>query len=341
MPDTDHFQGMQDYVIRPAALDDLQAAVEFLNLYSLSTIGLRRHNLETLRREWTIPGFDLENSTRVVLSPEGEWIGYIEVWDADDPPVRVHVWGCVHPEHQRRGIGTQLQAWAEARARQALTRLPDDVRATIRMTSLSTNKAASHLFKKSGAKLVRRYWDMQIDLTGPLADPIFPDDLRLITFDEFNDLEAVYRADDEAFQDHWGYVEEPFEVAFPKWKHWMIAPDVFDPSLWFLVMDGEELAGLALSKESSPEDPDMGWVRVLAVRRPWRKRGLGLALLLHSFDELKRRGKVRAGLGVDSGSLTGATRLYEKAGMHVHRVYDSHEIEMRPGRELARTSIDE
>ncbi len=341
MSDTDHFQGMQDYVIRPATIEDLPAAVEFFNLYSLSTIGVEEHTLDSQRREWTLPGFDIESSTRVVHSPEGKWIGYVEVWDTQEPPVRVHVWGCVHPEFQHKGIGTRLQSWAEDRSRRALTHLPDDVRATIRMTTVGTNQSAIHLFKKRGATLVRRYWDMQIDLETALDEPRWPGGLRIVTFDDFQDLEAVYRADDEAFQDHWGYVEEPFEVAYPKWKHWMTDPAVFDPTLWFLAMDGEELAGMSLCKQSSPDDPDMGWVRALSVRRPWRERGLGLALLLHSFAEFKRLGKKRAGLGVDSGSLTGATRLYEKAGMHVHRVYDSFEIEMRPGRELARMSIDD
>jgi mycothiol synthase len=341
MSDTNHFQDLKGLLVRPASLDDMQTAVEFFNLYSRSTIGLNVHNLESIRREWTMPGYDIEASTRVVHTPEGKWIGYVEVWDGDDPPVQVHLWGCVHPEFQHQGIGTQLQSWAEDRARQALTRLPDDVRATMRMTTVGTNEPAIRLFKKRGASLVRRYWDMQIELADEVAETSLPEGLRLITYDQFNDLKAVYRADDEAFQDHWGYVQEPFEEAFPKWKHWMTDPVVFDPTLWFLAMDGEELAGIALCREQSDEDPDMGWVRVLAVRRPWRKRGLGLALLLHSFGELRRRGKKRAGLGVDSGSLTGATRLYEKAGMHVERVYDSFEIEMRPGRDLVRKSIQE
>ena len=85
----------------------------------------------------------------------------------------------------------------------------------------------------------------------------------------------------------------------------------------------------------------MGWVRVLGVRRPWRRRGLGLALLIHSFAKLRQRGKQRAGLGVDSSSLTGATGLYEKAGMQVHRIYDSYEIEMRSGRDLSKISIED
>lgn len=341
MSESNHFQGMRGLMVRPASLDDLQKAVDFFNLYSMSIMGVETHNLDSVRREWTSPGYDLGASTRVVHSPEGEWIGFVEVWDADDPPVQVYLWGCVHPEYQRQGIGTRLQSWAEERAQMALTRLPEDVRVTMRMTTVDTNQSAIALYKKRDAKLVRRYWDMQIDLADELAEPVFPEGLRLITYDQFNDLEAVYRADDEAFQDHWGYVQEPFEIAFPKWKHWMTDAAVFDPTLWILAMDGDEIAGMALNRETSDEDPDAGWVRVLAVRRPWRKQGLGLALLLHSFAALRQRGKKRAGLGVDSGSLTGATRLYEKAGMHVHRVFDSFEIEIRPGRELARKSIAE
>jgi ribosomal protein S18 acetylase RimI-like enzyme len=61
------------------------------------------------------------------------------------------------------------------------------------------------------------------------------------------------------------------------------------------------------------------------VRRPWRQRGLGLALLLHSFNNFYQRGDRAVGLGVDAQSLTGATRLYEKAGMRVTRQHDLYE----------------
>ena len=71
----------------------------------------------------------------------------------------------------------------------------------------------------------------------------------------------------------------------------------------------------------------------LGVRRPWRKRGLGLALLYHSFGEFYKRGNRVISLGVDAASQTGATRLYKKAGMHVASEYVSYEKELRPGRE--------
>ena len=83
----------------------------------------------------------------------------------------------------------------------------------------------------------------------------------------------------------------------------------------------------------------MGWVATLGVPRPWRKRGIGLALLRHSFNEFYRRGKRKVGLGVDAQSLTGALRLYESAGMHVHQTFDQYEKELRPGVEISTQSL--
>ena len=57
---------------------------------------------------------------------------------------------------------------------------------------------------------------------------------------------------------------------------------------------------------------------LLGVRRAWR-RGLGEALLRHSFAAFRRQGFTRGTLGVDASSVTGATRLYERAGMRVYR----------------------
>ena len=81
----------------------------------------------------------------------------------------------------------------------------------------------------------------------------------------------------------------------------------------------------------------MGWIPTLAVRKPYRRRGLGQALLQHAFRALQARGVQRVGLGVDAKNKTGATRLYERVGMHVDQETVHYEIELRPGRELAVT----
>lgn len=91
-----------------------------------------------------------------------------------------------------------------------------------------------------------------------------------------------------------------------------------------LPMEDHEPVGFAICHPHSG-DAELGWVRVPGVRRPWWKRGLGLALLLHAFAEFRRRGLRRGGLGVDAESITGANRLYEQAGMHVAARFDIYE----------------
>jgi ribosomal protein S18 acetylase RimI-like enzyme len=52
---------------------------------------------------------------------------------------------------------------------------------------------------------------------------------------------------------------------------------------------------------------------------------LGRALLLHSFHELRARGRAKVDLGVDGENTTGAVGLYERAGMRVMRLLDAYE----------------
>jgi ribosomal protein S18 acetylase RimI-like enzyme len=166
---------------------------------------------------------------------------------------------------------------------------------------------------------------MEITLdTAPLA-PIWPDGIELRPFDVEAHTYLVYQADEEAFLDHWGHTPYSFET----WKHRTIECDDFDPSQWYIAWEGDQIAGFALDRYRNGQ----GWVGSLGVRRPWRKRGLGLALLHHSFGEFYKRGKPVIGLGVDAANPTGATHLYQKAGMHVAAEYVSYEKELRPGRE--------
>jgi ribosomal protein S18 acetylase RimI-like enzyme len=67
---------------------------------------------------------------------------------------------------------------------------------------------------------------------------------------------------------------------------------------------------------------------------------LGLALLQHTFRAYYQQGKDKVALGVDAESLTGATRLYEKAGMKVVRETNTYEIELRAGEDLSTQAAD-
>jgi ribosomal protein S18 acetylase RimI-like enzyme len=101
-------------------------------------------------------------------------------------------------------------------------------------------------------------------------------------------------------------------------------------------MEGERVAGFVMCTVGTPEDPDTCEVNGFGVRRSDRRRGLGLALLQRLFGELYARSYRRAVLYVDGNSITGATRVYQRAGMRVHRQYNFYEYELRPGIEVSR-----
>ena len=325
--------------LRSATLKDVEAAHELFDICSHHMIGKSEVSLSHVRSEWTSPGFDLENSVRVVDGPDGGIIGYVELWDIDDPPVSIWVWGRVHPDYEGQGIGTSLMNWAEERAISAISRVPDGLRVAMRSGTFSGYEPASDLFLDRNMSLDRHFLNMVIDLDEEPEAPLWPDGIQLRAMKDESELEAIVKAVRDAFQDHWGYVETEFETEYEQWLHFIRDDEDFDPSLWFLAMDGERIAGISLCREKYDEDPNMGWVSTLGVLRPWRRQGLGLALLRHSFRILRERGQKRAGLGVDAGSLTGATGLYEKAGMRCFRQFDTYELELRPGRDIAKRSL--
>jgi len=245
----------------------------------------------------------------------------------------------VRSDYERCGLGTYLKSLIETRASQRILEVPADARITLNGSILHGNAGALDFVQNAGMSLVRSFWRMQIDMTDPPPAPNWPGGLgtpRL--FIAGCDERAVYEADDEAFADHWGHSQRPFE----EWLQWSVLRADFDPSLWFLAMDGDQIAGAALCW-AVPDlgDTGLGWVGQLWVRRPWRKRGLGLALLQHAFGEFYQRGYRRIVLGVDSTSLTGATRLYERAGMRVVQQWDTYQRELRPGIEYTTSALAE
>ena len=332
---------LHGFTTRPATIADVEIITDLLNICAIAYTGQPDVATNELLSFFKSPGFDVATSTRLTFTPDGKLVGYQDVDDTRPIPVKIHVWGRTHPEYEGLGIGSAGMAWAEKRARQTISRLPEDVRIVMNCHALSTLPQAAQLLQDHDMNLVRHFWRMVIELDGPQPQPVWPDGIILTSFAEFNDLVTLFQAEKDAFQDHWGYVDEPEEEGIKRFQHWIENDEEFEPGLWFLTMDGEEIAGFSLCRRRSYDDEAMGWVNILGVRRPWRQQGLGLALLYHSFNVYQQRGMKRVALGVDAGSLTGATRLYEKAGMHVDRQTDAYEKVLRDGRDLVKKSIED
>lgn len=328
------------FTVRGATLEDVDAAVKLFNRWSQSVIQEKElTDVVAIRREWVSPGFDPAEDIRLVFAPGGDMAGYIEVWTTGKPPVHPWIWARVDPRYEDLGIGTYLLTWGEQRAKRAMDEVPAELRVAPQVGTYREADKAKRLFENMGYRHIRSFHTMRINMDAPPPAPEWPESIALRIYNPEMDLEAVYRAVDESFSDHYGHVDTPFEEGVKRFKHFMTGYDGFDPTLWFLAMDGDEVAGICLSREHGYDDPEVGYVNTLGVRRPWRRRGLGLALLRHAFGELYTRGKRKTGLGVDAENLTGAMRLYETAGMHIHRAFERYEKELRPGREISVQSL--
>jgi mycothiol synthase len=317
----------EGYRFRPARDEDAEAVAAFGNEESLAAIGAAVETAESLIEQWTAPSTDREHDVAVVEGPDGEVCGYLAV-DSDPPHASVFALGMVALRHQGRGIGAAIVAENERRATRFLTLAAPGARVVVHAGTLAGEKRSTELLSARGYREVRRFALMRIDFEDePPAPPLPPGiDLRHVRL--ATDAVPLYKAHREAFADHWGEGETSYE----DFRHHLLEGPRFEPGLWFLAWEGEVVAGYVGARLESDESPSRGHVPVLGVRRPFRRRGIGEALLRQVFRELYLRGKVGCDLHVDTESLTGATRLYERVGMVAHPRFAAWEKELRPGR---------
>ena len=323
------------FTTRMARFEDLDAVIELLNAYSQNLFGTRSFKAEDLGAEWKLDNYSPETHIRIAENGQKDLAGYMEFWDLTRPLVLMQGWLRIHPNASTRDLAPTLLSWCEERALQRLSDSPDGARVALRIAVPLKDTQQVLALKQAGYESIRRFWRMHIDFTEPLPLPQWPAGIHVRTMQPGEEPKAI-TALRAAFHDHWGHVDVPFEEELARWLHFMKSGDWFDPSLWFFAMDGDEIAGFSYCKNHLEGEPNLGWVNQLGVLRPWRNRGLAYALLLHSLGELQRRGRSSAALGVDASSLTGATRLYEKAGMRPDERYtmDVYEKELRPGEDL-------
>lgn len=246
-------------------------------------------------REWTSRTNLAEDSWLFEENGELAALGWFDVLPGEDVGF---AFGAVHPRWKRRGLGTAVVDQSEAAARRrGMMRL--------HQFAFAPDERGRDLFVGRGYREVRRFYEMAIELAErPKVPGVVIETLDL------DEAEAFYAALDEAFQDHWEHHTTPFE----QWWERHSSNPAFDPSLWFVIRDGNEMA--AVSRNEANRNGG-GYVAAIGVRRPWRGKGYARALLLHTFREFYDRGFRRVTLGVDAQNPTGATHLYERVGMHV------------------------
>jgi mycothiol synthase len=280
---------------------------------------------DELANEWKKEGFSVERDVFVVETRDGRIVGSEEFYNEKDH-YKLKTDGCIHPEFRGLGVGTSMLEKIVERAQAEMELAELGVRVFIQSTINNKDEAGHTLLQSEGYSPIRYFWRMEIKLQEAPPAVIFPDNIELRPFVKDEHAIAVWQADNEAFRDHWGSHDSTFE----EWSHHKFGNPNFDPTLWMVAWDGEQVAGFSQNRFRM----GIGWIGTIGVRRPWRKKGLGIALLQHSFGEFYNRGMTTIGLGVDASNPTGATRLYQRVGMYVASEFATYEKELRAGRNM-------
>ena len=246
---------------------------------------------------------------KVVAFAERNWV------DTTDGKREYRVSGAVLPEWQRRGIGQALLKLNEQRVRDLAASQETDNERVVGSWSNDRQEGRIALLRENGYQPVRWFFEMIRDLSAPIPDVPLPDgiEVRPVTMDS---IRQIWKADTEAFKDHWGGFDDSDEHL----KAWIDGPN-FDPTMWIIAWDGDEIAA-GVTNGISPEENEAlgtkrGWLHTVFTRRQWRKRGLANALIARSLVLIKERGMDFAVLGVDADNPSGALGLYERNGFKV------------------------
>jgi mycothiol synthase len=289
------------FAIRAPHQDEAAEIAELLNEHADAAFGEREIAEAEVRHWFTLPEIWIRVAER-----DGRLVGYVDaVRRGRDEAMELDV------RTLEREIAEALLQAAEQHAQNGL----------LRVVAQGDDRVLPDLLR-DGWRPVRRSYRMRIDLGDDVPEPRWPDGISARPL-QLGEERKIYDANSIAFAEDWHFRPWPFE----QWRDDNFRENL-DYSLSWVAEAGDELAGFSLNSWHFSGDPEYGWIGILGVLPEWRRRGIATALLQQSFREFRSRGATRVGLGVDSENVTGAVRLYERAGMHVARLNVTHEKEL-------------
>ncbi|NIN64569.1 MAG: GNAT family N-acetyltransferase [Anaerolineae bacterium] len=293
--------------------DDLDVIVDLTNAADAVDLLDEGTGIAELREILHRPGFDPRRDALVALDERQRIVGFARLeLKSGAQQTRLYVHTTVHPHWREKGVERLLlqrfRHTAQER-RQILGSKP----VQFRTYCAAHQQMRIALFESFGLRPVRYSPHMVCFSLDNLADPRFPPGLEVRLYVRGQDDQSALEAINEAFADVMDFAPATLEGL----RHWM-ASSSFREELSPVALDGEVVVGLCLCTASDDGMRLMGrrdvYVDALAVRPPYRRRGLGSALLLSSLHAMKEAGMESASLDTDTDNLTEAIQLYEKVG---------------------------
>jgi mycothiol synthase len=232
--------------------------------------------------------------------------------------------GYVHPDFRRRGLGSAIMDFTEARSQEMLAeRLmrdgDDDVPAFLEVYADERLADRRALFEGRGYQAIRWYTDMRRHLAEPIPQASLPEGLRMVGWTPETD-DAYRVAHVTAFEDHWG--SEPLTAE--EWHIRFTGSPMFRSDLTAGAVDDSGRLVAYVIGYHAPEDTQVtgrveGWLGQVGTLREWRGRGAATALMVHVMRLMQDAGMDDAMLDVDTENQSGAMGLYERLGFRPDR----------------------
>ena len=310
--------------------DDAPALARLITDWSRENGDHDSTTAEHVRSVWASPQFELADGAIVVVDEAGRIVGYEEIINHGGHTILGINGAVVRREKHGLGIGDALVAWAERRAAAHANLADRASHVVIRLGVAVGDGPGRARLERRGYALVRRFWTMERELDGTEPAPAWPEGITVRAMAP-GEERTLFDVDEEAFAEHWGRAPVSSDVEFERFLTYLTPEWRFDPSLFFAAVDGDEIVATCFTWPAYEGDASLAYVSSLGVRKAWRRRGIGRALLLHAFAAVRAREIPRICLKVDSENETGATDLYERAGMEIVHRHLAYEKTIREG----------
>lgn len=289
---------------------DLEAIAEILVACDIEEVGHPDFlDGQWLQEEWDVYPVDLSSNAWVARDEQGRAAAYAHIVE-EIPGITWEAVGWVHPHDRSRGLGLFL---VRATEQDAGAKLLGASPLNLHHVVSGWDAAADDLLRDAGFEPTRYFWHMELSLGAARPRPPMPPGVEITPFRLEQDERDVHRVLEIAFEKHWGAAP----IAFEKWKQESVQMPWFDPSLWFVARNKDEIVGVLVGRI----DHGRGFIDDLGVLEAQRGCGIGAALLDTSFTAFEERGLSIARLNVDAANETGAVRLYERVGMKPVRTW--------------------
>jgi mycothiol synthase len=265
-----------------------------------------------LREDW---GASTDRGSALAVDRDGTLAAYLSL-ESIDPSSQVDVYMPISPAH-RPALRSPWTAIAVERS-QAVAADGAAIHVTV-----APEEGGGPALEAHGFERVRVFWHMERSVDRAFRTRPLPPGVAIRPYRVVADDRLGWQLTTGSFADHWGLDPWPWAA----WESDVIGAETWDPSLVFIAEYRREPVGIVIGLDVE----GIGWVGDLGVLPHARRLGVGRALLGQAFETFASKGFTTVRLNVDSGNETGATRLYEQAGMAVQRAFDCYEKRLVAG----------